>query len=63
MFCQNQIFQTEKNKEKARFWLVFLIFKKSYVRQKSVNFKIWFKKCQIGNPARNQRQHETTIVR
>jgi len=33
------------------------------VRQKSLNFKIWLQKCQIGNPARDQRLHETTIVR
>jgi len=45
MFYQNQAFQTEKNKkEKARFWLIFLIFKKSQVRQKP-DFKIWLQKC------------------
>jgi len=33
------------------------------VRQKKQNFKIWFQKFQIGNPARNQRLHETTIDR
>jgi len=64
MFCQSQAFQTENNKkENTRFELVLLIFKKSQVRQKSLNFKIWLQKCQIGNSARDQRLHETTIVR
>jgi len=31
------------------------IFKKSEVRQKNLNFKIWFQKCQIANSARDQR--------
>jgi len=58
MFFPSQAFPTEKSKkEKARFLLVFLIFKKS------LNFKIWLQKCQIGNPARAQGLHETTIVR
>jgi len=30
--------------------------------KKSRNFKIWFQKFQIGNPARNQQQHGTTIA-
>jgi len=41
MFSQSQAFQTEKNKkEKARFVLVFLIFKKAKCIKTGLNFKI-----------------------
>jgi len=52
-FARVKPFRTKKIKKKqpAFDWLL-LIFKKSQVSQKSLNFKIWLQKFQIGNHAR-----------
>jgi len=51
MFRQSQAYPTENKPEKGRFFWVFLFPKKPNVFKKSQNFKIWFQKSQIDNPA------------
>jgi len=37
-----------------------LIFKKAKCNEQILDFKTWLQKCQVGNPACDQRLHETT---
>jgi len=64
MFCHTQAFQTEKIKKKKPDFDWYILFsKKAKCVKKRLNFKIWLQNSQIGNPARDQRRHETTTVR
>jgi len=55
-------FRLKKIKKKPDFDWCFLFSRKAKCVTKSLNFKTWLQKCQTGNPASDQRRHETTIV-